>query len=351
MMRTLIFFCLLLLSCNAGQKERGENTDPDPRHGEKEVVVLVYHRFGNDKYPSTNIGLDEFENHLKYLKDNKFNVMNFGQAVEYVLSNEIPYAEKVVCLTVDDGYKTFIENGLPLLQKYGYSATVFINSKSVGGGSYMSWEQLKQVQEQGVEIGNHSHSHAYFLNIAKEQRIKAFKEDVNICQQRIEENLGFIPKYFAYPYGEFDPDMKKALKELGFEAGLAQNSGVMYANDMYAIPRFPMAGPYVKMEGFKEKVNMHALRIKNEQPKSFVLAGSNPPELRISLVSENADLSRVNCFISNGCEIKTEGLELIVKANQPLRQRRTLYTITAPSSSGDGWYWYSHLWIQPKIPE
>jgi peptidoglycan/xylan/chitin deacetylase (PgdA/CDA1 family) len=352
MFRFLFIAVFMLTCCHSKSSSDTANVGfVDPKHHEKEVAVFVYHRFGNDKYPSTNISIENFEQHLSYLKSNNFVVLNFGEALDYINNPEIAYHHNVACITVDDGYKTFISNGLPLLKKYGFSATVFINSESVGGGTYMNWEELKQIHEQGIEIGNHSHSHAYFLNTAKSDRSQHFRKDVLKCQEEIKMHLGFYPDVFAYPYGEFDPEMKLELKSMGFKGAAAQNSGIMHHFDDFAIPRFPMAGPYVKLEGFMEKANIKALRIEKSLPGSFVLEGENPPNLIISIASKSADLSRLNCFISEGCDLKLAEMSVLITAQKPLSNRRTLYTITAPAKEGKGWYWFSHLWVQPEIPE
>jgi peptidoglycan/xylan/chitin deacetylase (PgdA/CDA1 family) len=206
-----------------------ESIKPDSLHRQKEVVVFVYHRFGNAKYPSTNISIDNFESHLSYLNESGFKMLRFSEALEYINNPAEAYEPRVACITVDDGYKTFFTNALPLLAKYETPATVFVNSESVGGGTYMTWDELRNIYKQGIEIGNHSHSHAYFLNLDEQQRSAAFKKDVLICQQEIHHNLGFYPEVFAYPYGEYDPKMAEIVRELGFKGAAAQNSGVMHA--------------------------------------------------------------------------------------------------------------------------
>lgn len=354
MLRLLFFLSLLLFGCPKAEKKAREYTTPviiDPNHHSKQVVVFVYHRFGDDRYPSTNISTDMFDKQLLYLKNNGFKVLSFGASVDYINDPSLPYLGKVACITIDDGYKSFKENGLPVLKKYGFPSTMFINSETVGGGSYLDWDELKYVHDQGVEIGNHSHSHAYFVNLPENVRVEKFKEDVQICQDAIRNNLGFIPDLFAYPYGEFDPDMQKALKAMGFRAAAAQNSGVMHLDDMFAIPRFPMAGTFVAYDGFVEKANMNALRVLDKSAHSFALQNENPPVLSIFFMADSVDLSRANCFISNGCDMKIEGDQITIKSEKPLSGRRTLYTITAPGKSGKGWYWFSHLWIRPEIPE
>lgn len=347
----IILFLVFAFSCAPKKETSTVYASDREQHRKKEVVIFVYHRFGNNTYPSTNISLAAFDNHLDYLKTNNFTVLTFGAAVDYIHDPTQAYIEKVACITVDDGYKTFKSNALPILNKYGFKATVFINSESVGGGAYMDWEALRQVNQEGIEIGNHSHSHAYFLNTPADKRIGFFKKDLQICQEEINTYLGFYPDIFAYPYGEFDLEMKSILKELGFKAAAAQNSGVMYQNDNYAIPRFPMAGPYVKMEGFIEKANMKALRIISKEPASFLLNDQNPPILKVAFDTAYADLSRHNCFTSGKCETRLNGNTMTIQAAKALTGRRTLYTITAPSRKGNEWYWFSHLWIRPEIKE
>ena len=323
----------------------------NPQHEKKEVVTFVYHRFGDNRYPSTNISIKDFEAHLKYLKENEFKVYHFGQSIDYLQNPNIEYSPKVACLTVDDGYQTFFTNALPLLQKYGFTATVFINSESVGGGSFMGWNQLKEIHELGMEIGNHSHSHAYFLNEQKDQQIEKFKQDVSKCQNNIEQRLGFKPEFFAYPYGEFNLEMKVVLKNLGFKSAAAQNSGVMYADDLFAMPRFPMAGPYTKLSAFIEKANMKALRVKSKSNYSYLLTDENPPSLQFEMLSDSVDISRANCFISGGCKLETDSLRITITADASLKSRRTLYKVTAPSKDGKNWYWFSHLWINTEVEE
>jgi len=350
-MRTsLVILVLFFLNCHPYEKESGNQREVT-EHAKKEVVAFVYHRFGDNKYPSTNISTVLFEQHLSYLKTHEFKVLTFGEAIDYINNPAIPYSKKVACITIDDGYKSFQSNAVPLLQKYNYKATVFINSESVGGGTYMDWNDLKEIHDQGIEIGNHSHGHAYFLNTAKNERIEFFKNDVQKCQEEIHKHLGFYPDIFAYPYGEFDLEMKTALDGMDFKGAAAQNSGVMYHCDNFAFARFPMAGSYASLDGFIEKANMKALRANCATSSSFVLEGDNPPTITIEIDSSGADLSRLNCFTSGDCETAVNGNLVTIKAKNKLNGRRTLYTITAPSKKGNAWYWYSHLWIRPEIHE
>ena len=142
-----IFILSALFSCLPKEKADHEQVIKIDRenHSKKEVVIFAYHRFGNSKYPSTNISLENFDKHLSHLKKSNFKILTFGEAVDYINNAETDYSEKVACITIDDGYSTFRSNAMPILKKFGFKATLFINSESVGGGSYMDWRELKEV--------------------------------------------------------------------------------------------------------------------------------------------------------------------------------------------------------------
>lgn len=319
-----------------------------------EFVCFVYHRFGDDRYPSTNISLETFRAQLTFLKDEGYWVVTLGEAIQKLQSGDgVP--DKTVVLTVDDGYASFLTGAMPLLKEFGYRATLFINTESVGGRTYLNWEELKQIQADGIEIGNHSDTHAYFLNMGKEEGLFSFIVDVKTAQQKIKTELGFEPTLFSYPFGEYTPQMKLAIKKMGFRAAVAQNSGVVYrGSDLQALPRFPMGGPYATLEGFREKIKMRALRVRQKMPDSVLLHNENPPSLELVMNAQDVNLDLLQCFVQgqSECEIiKKEDGRYVVRAHDPLEKRRVLYTVTAPSLNGEDWHWFSHVWVLPAHAE
>jgi len=319
---------------------------------DRQVVGFIYHRFGDDRYPSTNTPLEDFKSHLAFLKSNGYKVLTFSEAVLY-LRQEGAY-EKAAVITIDDGYKSFYANALPLLRQYGYPSTLFINTESVGGKDYLSWKDIKESIEAGVEIGNHSHSHAYFLNVDEQNRVDTFRSELRLSQQLIEENLGLVPKVFAYPYGEFSPEMAAVVEKEGFIGAAAQNSGVMYSKgDFFALPRFPMSTAYSPLEKFAGKARMKAFEMVRIQPESYLIStGTLQPELQLTFLKERLYLDDLQCFIQGGeCVIETrengDFIEITISPKSPLRARRTLYTLTIKDSD-NAWHWYSHLWINTE---
>lgn len=324
----------------------------------KDVVILVYHRFGNSQYPSTNIDTSLFRQHLTYLKANDYEVLTLGQAVDRQRAGTLEKGHYAV-ITVDDGYKTFQSGAMPLLKEFGFKATLFVNTESVGGNSYLDWADLKELKAAGIEIGNHSHSHAHFLNKASSNEVKAyFQHDLKKAQKAFQKHLDFKPDLYAYPYGEYNEEMENILEAEGFKAAAAQHSGVFHkGGDLYAIPRFPMASHFAKMKSFKEKVQMDGLRLEQQKPANTIFK-QNPPQLKLTFPENSkANLRNIQCFVSGSttCSIDknldAQPPEITFEAKSPLKGRRSKYTITAPSKEGDQWFWFSHLWVQPQINE
>jgi peptidoglycan/xylan/chitin deacetylase (PgdA/CDA1 family) len=164
-------------------------------------------------------------------------------------------SKKTAVITIDDGYKSFYHNALPVLKKFNVLATLFINTETIGG-DYMTWDELRDVVNSNFEIGNHTHSHKYFLDLPESSRYRIFKDEIELSQSIIKKKLNIEPKVFSFPFGELDFKMKNIVMQAGFVVAAAQNSGVLSeGTDLFQCPRFPMSESYSSKEQFIEKVN------------------------------------------------------------------------------------------------
>ncbi len=316
-----------------------------------QVTCLVYHRFGDPRYPSTNTPEATFEAHLKYLQQKGFKSYTVTGLLKD--TTHLVDAPKKLLITVDDGFASFLEKGVPLLGKYKMKATLFINTQSVGWSDYLSWDQLRELRTKGVEIGSHSHEHTYFVNLPKTERARVFEEDLLKAEALFQEHLGFVPKIYVYPYGEFLPDLIEVLKKHGYRIAFGQNSGVMCeASHAYAIPRFPLAGAHVSMDQFISKVNMGPIRISTNNQLPLMVKANQ--DLTFPLVLTDRELKgSFNCFVAGqpSREVLTKkGDTLTFRLSVPPNRRRTLVTITSRNEDG-GWHWFSKLLINGAINE
>ncbi len=319
--------------------------------------VFVYHRFNDSRYPTTNISLQDFRSHLDLLHQQKFTVLKLGEVVDR-LQKEEGLPERCAVITVDDAYHSFLTDGWPLLKQYDYPATLFVSTDTVGGGDYLSWQELKVLQDEGVEIGNHSAGHPYLLDrtIAESDadwsaRVLA---DIHRAQKSFEVHLGAPSKLFAFPYGEFSPELVSLVKKAGFIAAFGQQSGVITAGQgFFSLPRFPVGGGYASLSEFRSRLFMKSLSVRILSPNSTVIKDENPPKLRFYLNQEDVTNSSLRCFVpgQSNClirQVKGESGVYEVEALQPIVGRRSKYTLTASDVSGKSWYWFSQLWVRPS---
>jgi peptidoglycan/xylan/chitin deacetylase (PgdA/CDA1 family) len=245
----------------------------------------MYHRFGESKYPSTNISVEQLESHLNYLVEQNF---RFTQASD--LLDPEQQKEKTITVTIDDAYLSFYEVGLPIFEKYQVPVTLFLNTENVGGFNYMSWDQLRDALDRGVEIQNHSHTHSSFSTLDEETIIN----EIETSQSLISTNLNITPNLFAFPFGE-GSDMAQKIIERYFDAAFGQHSGAFSKNYQYYIPRFPLNENYGSLDRLREISKSLPFEAAQLQPSNPTL---NPPSTRFVLDVEGG-VNGVNCFISD----------------------------------------------------
>lgn len=318
--------------------------------------MFVYHRFGDARYPSTNVAVEVFARQLELLRAKNYIVLSVGDVVER-LAKGTPLPERCAVLTVDDGYESFLTGAMPLLRRYGYPVSLFVSTDSVGAPGYLTWDQLRTLRDEGVEIGNHSASHPYLLDRQKGEDEAAWlariRADIDRASAALQRELGGMSRIFAYPYGEYSPVVAEVVRSLGFVGAVAQHSGVVEGgSDLFALPRFPMGGAYATVPGFQEKLAMRPLKLKVVSPQSPVIGEKNPPELLLEIDDDEADLKSLRCFVDGREEgdlkpVSGHPGRYRMTAGAPLEGRRSRYTLTAPGRTG-GWHWFSQLWVLPR---
>lgn len=317
------------------------------------AVVFMYHRFGDDRYPSTNIRLEQFDAQLDYLQKKGYSVWPLSKIVRHIKEGR-PLDEKTVALTIDDAYTSVYANAHERLKAKGYPYTVFVNTSSVDVGSknYMTWDQMRIMQKEGAEFANHSSTHDYLMPKESDEEAEwqeRVKREIEHAQKRLHEELGEStnenPRLLSYPFGEYTLKSAEFIESLGY-IGVTQSSGpIGQSTDTKAVPRFPMSESFADMEGFLVKLNTLAFPIKEATPKEpMVVKSQNPPSLKLSF---ERPIKNMGCYNARGEAIDVRWVsdtEALIQAKERLEAPRDKYTCTAPAQDGR-WYWYSHLWI------
>ena len=286
-----LFIILILLNSNSKAEENNIKYYSD----DMGTLALIYHRFNENKYPSTNVQMDIFKEQIKIIKDNKY---DFYDPKEFDLNFKKTKKEKKILITIDDGFTSFYKNAWPFLKENQIPFILFISTEAVGNSGYMNWNEIKEIEkEKFVYIGNHSHSHDYLVDF-KEQE---FLQDIDKSIEIFKDKLGYNPIYFSYPFGEYSKFIKNYITK-NFKYSFGQHSGVIDVNkDIFELPRFPINEKYGDLERFKFLINLQPLQFKKLLPdEKYINIKNNPPKFSVEFFKDQKNLKSINCFSDEG---------------------------------------------------
>ena len=269
----------------------------------------MYHRFNENKYPSTNIQLDIFKKQLDIIKNEGITFIhpkNFKESLTDLKS------QRKILFTVDDGLLSFYKNAWPILKERKIPFILFVNTREVGSYNYMNWSQIIELyNNENVEIGNHSHSHEYLVDESPE----IIKQDIEKSIQIFKEKLGKNSEFFSYPFGEYSLEFKKIIKDLGFKYAFGQHSGVIdETKDLWELPRFPINEKYGEIERFKTLMKTLPFKYKNISPEDkYLLQSKNPPIVKINFYENIENLNLITCFSNQGNKWRNSKISFISK--------------------------------------
>ncbi len=265
----------------------------------------MYHRFEENKYPSTNIKMKDFIEHLRILKENKIRFINPKNFEDELKNNK---TQRKVLLTIDDGFLSFYQNAWPILKKRKIPFILFVSTREVGAFNYMTWDQIREIEKEDfVEIGNHSHTHEYLVDENQELIIGDIKQSIKIFETELGKNSDF----FSYPFGEYSLEFKNIIISLGFKYAFGQHSGVMdETKDFYELPRFPINEKYGEIERFKSLTKTLPFKYKQIIPREkYLLQIKNPPNVRIEFYENIKNLKSLNCYSNEGNKWRASNIQ------------------------------------------
>ncbi|MCH7373263.1 polysaccharide deacetylase family protein [Aeromonas sp. MR16] len=205
----------------------------------REMPVIMYHRFieheSEKGVHGTWLPATMFEKHLKLMKWLGYETLTFRDLADKGFIHRLQYGKKYLMITVDDGYRDNLTRMLPLLEKYGYKAVVYI----VTGEDHNRWDvehpthpdtpvalmngdEIQALVASGhVEIGGHTLTHPRLSTLQPEQQA----HEIHANKERLEQLLGHPLLSFAYPYGDLNDDAKAQASAAGYRYAVATNSG------------------------------------------------------------------------------------------------------------------------------
>jgi peptidoglycan/xylan/chitin deacetylase (PgdA/CDA1 family) len=193
-----------------------------------------------------SIAPSRFDSQLKYLKDNNYKTVTFLD----LMSKPLP--KNPIILTFDDGYKDFYTQAFPILQKYNFTGVLYIIPKFILNfpNRYVSMEEIKEISSYGIEIGNHTYTHADIRQLPS----KSLLESIEKTQVFIKDLIGITPISFAYPAGKYTQKELDLIKETPIMFAVTTKSGVSDFADYYQLRRIRIDNR-ISLERFKKALD------------------------------------------------------------------------------------------------
>ena len=312
--------------------------------------VFLYHRFGQARFPSTNISVALFEAHIAELTSGPYQVMPLGQIVESLTGGK-PLPSHAVAISIDDGFLSAYRYAWPRLRAAGLPFTLFISTDSLDEKQKgaITWDQLREmIAGGGVTIGHHGAAHLHMPQ--KSEAVK--RADIEKARARFAAELGFQPDIFAYPYGEYSRQDRALIVQMGFRAAFAEPSGpVHHGADIFALPRFVLNDQYGEARRFRLAARALPLPVHALTPEDPVLApGGNPPVIRFTVDESVGGLERLACYASHqDAPLSLQRLgqgRIEARMQKPFPRGHGRINCTLPAGEGR-WRWLGQLYAVP----
>jgi peptidoglycan/xylan/chitin deacetylase (PgdA/CDA1 family) len=207
---------------------------PLPRDGEGPqtviVPILIYHAI-RAYIPTDTAGVRRYiatpetlEKELAYLKDGGFTSVTFDD-LERSLTTGTKLPPRPVIISFDDNWEGQYTYAFPLLKKYGFTATFYTWVVVVGRTHHMSWDEVKELADAGMQIGCHTMTHPYLTKVTGDAELRW---QIDTAKQTIEQHTGKPVTSFAYPFGQYNEKVVGFVKEAGFTSARSTWPGVVH---------------------------------------------------------------------------------------------------------------------------
>jgi len=221
---------------------------------ESSIPILMYHSVTDKQdievhpYYRTVTSPRMFASQLEYLHTKGYKTCTLTQAVQRVQKSET--TANLVVITFDDGYRDFYLHAFPVLNRYGFDATVFLPTSFIGevplsfkGKECITWNEARELSRQGVQFGSHTVNHPQLRDLS----LTAVNEEIERSKRTIEDKLGRAVVSFAYPFAfpqtdrEFMKFLRDSLERVGYENGVCTMVGrANRHSEPYFLQRLPV---------------------------------------------------------------------------------------------------------------
>jgi peptidoglycan/xylan/chitin deacetylase (PgdA/CDA1 family) len=308
-----------------------------------QTIIFCYHRLVDKvRYPGTEITPAAFEAQMQQLKDAGITVISMQDLLAWKRGEKnIP--PRCAVVTFDDGWKSQYEVAWPIMKKFGYPFTMFIYTEGVrggalGGGEAITWEQLADMRDNGVDIQAHSATHQdlreghniMLISGGKRTRTKLsgpqyqewVQNEVVGSKQLLEQRLGIKVNCFAVPFGNYNENVKELARNSGFEAMFTvYGQPITFTSPLDSIGRYAIEAnkpkvfaDAVKMIGTSSGGGTAVAEVGAENLSTQPADGAT---VRTGLPLIKANLTRVGQIEPGSVQLRVSGLGVVPASYDP----------------------------------
>ncbi len=203
------------------------------------IPVLNYHQINDVDENMLTVSTEEFETQMTWLEQNGYQTITAAELAD-ALEGKGSLPDRPVLITFDDGYIDNYQCAFPILRKHDMKAIIFLISEYVSlYPNYLTWNQLLEMQKNGIEFGSHTVDHNVLTELSK----PAVYHQLNDSKNLLERRLGRPVNFLAYPCGYTNEEIKAAAKSAGYRAAFTVDLGNTYpGDDLYTLNRVPVFG-------------------------------------------------------------------------------------------------------------
>src|SRR2546426_3181826 len=319
-----------------------------------QTIIFCYHRLVDKiRYPGTEITPAAFEAQMKELKDRGITVIPMQDLLAWKRGEKnIP--PRCAVISFDDGWKSQYEVAWPIMKKFGYPFTMFIYTEgvrggSLGGGGAITWEQLAEMRDNGVDIQAHSATHqdlreGHTITLAspggKKTRTKLtgpqyeqwVQNEVVGSKELLEQRLGIKVNCFAVPFGNYNEHVKELARNAGYEAMFTvYGQPITFTSPLDSIGRYAIEANKPKV--FADALKMigtstgGAAAVAEVGAKDLATQPADGDTLRTPLPLIKANPSGIGQIEPGSVQIRVSGLG-VVPANFDPKTGTVSYQVT-----------------------
>lgn len=202
------------------------------KYKRRKIPILMYHSISHSaaaKFKKFTVSPTVFANQMAYLYQQAYTPITVSQFIHMRSQVSSALPERPVVITFDDGFADFYREVLPVLKQYSFTATLYVATAFVDDTSrwlqhegeatrpMLTWEQLTEISEYGIECGAHSHSHPQLDILPKSLSYNEIVQSKRI----LEHHLGRQISSFAYPFGYHTAMIRRQVREAGYTSACA----------------------------------------------------------------------------------------------------------------------------------